>query len=418
MEYQRKQYLNRLVSSMGTDQVKVVTGVRRCGKSYLLGTLFKRFLIEERGTPSDHVVEVSFDGFINAKYRDPNAFLDFIGQSITDDGQYFLLLDEVQLLGSFAEVLNDLIRMKNVDVFVTGSNAKFLSRDVVTEFRGRGEEIPMRPLSFSEFMECYEGDKREAYEEYALYGGLPAVTQREGDQRKADYLSGIYQETYIRDILDREDIRNPGDFEDVVDVLSSNIGTLTNPNKIANTFASEKQSKISHATVERYIGLLEDSFLFEAARRYDVKGRKYIGANVKYYAVDQGLRNARLNFRQVEETHIMENIIYNELRCRGYNVDVGVVSAQKRNSEGKAERVNYECDFVCNMGSRRCYVQSAYAMPTREKEKQEQASLLRIGDSFKKIIIVKDGAKTHYNDNGFLIMNLYDFLLDDRSLEL
>lgn len=417
MEYQRKQYLDRLVSSMGTDQVKVVTGVRRCGKSYLLNTLFKRFLAEEEKTPSDHIIEVSFDGFVNARYRDPNAFLDFIDQTIVDGGQYFVLLDEVQLLGSFVEVLNDLIRMKNVDVFVTGSNAKFLSRDVITEFRGRGEEIPLRPLSFSEFMECYEGDKREAYEEFALYGGLPAVSQRKDDQRKADYLKGIYKETYIRDILDRNDIRNPGDFEDVIDVLSSNIGTLTNPNKIANTFASAKQSKIAPATVERYIRLLEDSFLFEAARRYDVKGRKHIGASVKYYAVDQGLRNARLNFRQVEETHIMENIIYNELRHRGYSVDVGVVPAQKRDSEGKAERVNYECDFVCNMGSRRCYIQSAYAMPTKEKEDQEQASLLRIGDTFKKIIIVKDGIKPHYNDNGFLIMNLYDFLLDDRFLE-
>lgn len=417
MEYSRKRYLDRLIASMGTDQIKIVTGVRRCGKSYLLGTLFKRHLLEERSVPPSHIVETSFDGFSDAKYRDPQTFLSYIKSRITDRGEYFLLLDEVQLLGSFVEVLNDLIRMDNVDVFVTGSNARLLSKDVVTEFRGRGEEIPMRPLSFSEFMECYQGDRRDGYEEYALYGGLPAVTQRNDDQSKIEYLKSIYEETYLRDILERDDVRSPDDLEDVVNVLSSNIGALTNPTKIANTFASEKRSKVSRDTVERYIGLLEDSFLFETARRYDIKGRRYIGADVKYYAVDPGLRNARLNFRQVEGAHLMENIVYNELRGRGYSVDVGVVPAQRTDADGMRRRVAYECDFVCNLGSRRYYIQSAYALPTREKLDQEQASLLRIGDSFKKVIVTRDGTRPHYNDDGVLIMNLYDFLLDPRSLD-
>lgn len=417
MEYQRKRYLSRLIASMGTDQVKVVTGVRRCGKSYLLGTLFKRYLVQEREVRADHIIDIDFDGFLSARYRDPAAFMDLVLGKVADDGQYYLILDEVQLLGSFVEVLNDLIRMRNVDVYVTGSNARLLSRDVVTEFRGRAEEISLRPLSFSEYMEGYEGDRRDAYEEYAVYGGLPAVALRNDVQRKADYLRDVYRETYIRDILDRNDVRNPGDLEDLVDVLSSNIGSLTNPTKIANTFASARKDGISRVTVERYINFLEDSFLFETARRYDIKGRKYIGAGVKYYAIDPGLRNARLNFRQVEGTHIMENVVYNELRARGYAVDVGVVSSQRRDADGKQQRVSYECDFVCNMGSRRCYIQSAYALPTREKLEQEQASLLRIPDSFKKVIVVKDGVGPHYNDEGILVLSLYDFLLDERSLE-
>ncbi len=417
MEYSRERYLTRLIASMGTDQVKVVTGVRRCGKSYLLGTLFRRYLVHEEGVRADHIISVEFDGFLGARYRDPATFMDYVLGQVAGDGQYYLILDEVQLLGSFVEVLNDLIRMKNVDVYVTGSNARLLSRDVVTEFRGRAEEILLRPLSFSEFMKGYEGDKRDAYEEYALYGGLPPVALRNDERGKADYLRDVYRETYIRDILDRNDIRSPGDLEDLVDVLSSNIGSVTNPTKIANTFASAHRDGISRVTVERYITFLEDSFLFETAQRYDIKGRKYIGAGVKYYAIDPGLRNARLNFRQVEGAHIMENVIYNELRARGYGVDVGVVSSQRRGADGKQQRVSYECDFVCNMGSRRCYIQSAYALPTREKVEQEQASLLRIPDSFKKVIVVKDGVRPHYNDEGILVLNLYDFLLDERSLE-
>lgn len=418
MEFQRARYLDKLIASMGTDQVKVVTGVRRCGKSYLLGTLFKRYLMQEQHVSPDHIIEMDFDGFASAKYRDPNAFTSFIAENVTDTKKrYFVLLDEVQLLGSFVEVLNDLIRKSNVDVFVTGSNAHLLSKDIATEFRGRGEEIPLRPLSFSEFMECYDGDKREGYEEYALFGGLPAVVLRKEEPRKIEYLKSLYQETYINDILERNNIKHPGDLEDVIDVLSSAIGSITNPTKIANTFASGKQTPVSRSTVERYIELLEDSFLFEEARRYDIKGRKYIGAGVKYYATDTGLRNARLNFRQVEPTHLMENIIYNELRARGYGVDVGVVPAQRKSADGKQERVAYECDFVANLGSRRYYIQSAYALPTEEKIAQEQASLLKINDSFKKIVVVKDSVKPYYNDKGILTMNLYDFLLDARSLE-
>lgn len=417
MEFQRKQYLNKLIASIGSDQVKIVTGVRRCGKSYLLGTLFKRYLIETEGISPDCIIEMDFEGRLNAKYRDPDVFLEFITAAVSGRGQCFVLLDEVQLMDSFPEVLNDLIHMHNVDVFVTGSNARFLSKDIVTEFRGRGDEISMRPLSFSEFMEGYEGDKRDGYAEYSVYGGLPAVALRKGEQRKADYLNNVYRETYIADILERNDVRSLGDLEEVVDVLSSNIGCLTNPTKIANTIASKKGSKVSRTTIERYIGFLEDSFLFETASRYDVKGRKYIGADRKYYAADLGLRNARLNFRQIEETHIMENIIYNELRGRGYRVDVGIVPAFRKGANGGNQRVSYECDFVCNLGSRRYYIQSAYATPTEEKMAQEKASFLRIDDSFKKIIIIKDGSLPHYDDDGVLIMGLYDFLLDLDSLE-
>lgn len=416
MEFSRERYVKRLADGIGSGQVKIVTGVRRCGKSYVLNTLFKRYL-SMQGVPDRCIIQMDFDGFRNRVYRDPEVFLGFIDERVRGDDHYFLLLDEVQLLGSFAEVLNDLLRMENVDVYVTGSNARLLSKDVVTEFRGRGEEISMRPLNFSEFMEHYDGDYRDGYMEYATYGGLPAVVLREGADRKAEYLSNIFDETYIRDIVDRYRVRNIGDLNDLADVLSSNIGGLTNPTKLSNTFRSVKRSAIAPDTVERFIGYLEDSFLFEKANRYDIKGRRYIGADAKYYVVDTGLRNARMNFRQLEHSHLMENIIYNELRGRGYGVDVGVVPSQRREPDGTRHRVQYEVDFVCNSGSQRWYIQSAMDMPTAEKKEQEQASLIRINDGFRKVIITGDGFGPHYDDQGILMMNIYDFLLDPQSLE-
>ena len=417
MEYSREAYVSKLLKGIGSGQIKIVTGIRRCGKSYLLGTLFKRQLLE-RGVRPDHIIEVDLDGFRNRPLRDPNAFLGYVDSLVRDGERHFLLVDEVQMLDSFSDVLNDLARSDSLDVYVTGSNARLLSRDVATEFRGRGEEIPMGPLSFSEFMEQYKGDARDGYAEYVTYGGLPPVALREGGERKAAYLKSVLEETYIRDLVERYGIRNEGDLGDLIDVLSSNIGTLTNPAKIANTFKSEKRSTLSPRTVEQYIKYLEESFLFEKSVRYDVKGRRYIGANAKYYAVDLGLRNARLSFRQLEETHMLENVVYNELRARGYSVDVGVVTAYRRNGAGKTERVSYEVDFVCNQGSQRYYIQSAFALPTPEKAKQEEASLVRIDDSFKKVIITKDGLAPHYNEEGILMMNVLDFLLNPGSLQL
>lgn len=416
MEYARKSYLESMAAGIGSGQVKIVTGIRRCGKSYLLDTIFKRWLMGN-GVAGDHIVQMDFDGLRNQRYRDPQAFLDYVDENTTDPGTYYLLLDEVQLLESFPEVLNDLIRQDNLDVFVTGSNARLLSRDVVTEFRGRGEEIPLRPLSFSEFMECYSGDKRDGYAEYATYGGLPAAALREGAKRKADYLDAIMREALIRDIVDRNGVKGVDDFNDLLDVLCSNIGGLTNPTKISNTFRSEKRSTLSRQTVEQYIGYMEDSFILEKAVRYDIKGRGYIGAGAKYYMTDLGLRNVRTNFRQMEGPHILENVIYNELRGRGYRVDVGVVPAQARDKDGKAKRVTYEVDFVCNRGSDRCYVQPAFDLPTQEKADQEHEPLRRIDDSFRKVIVTKEGFAPHYDERGVLLMNVYDFLLDPLSLE-
>ncbi len=416
MEYPRTSYLNKLIAHVGNDQVKVITGMRRCGKSYLLNKIFARELTS-RGVQKDHIIQVDFDGYRNRSLRNPDRFFELLDAQIYDQEAHYLLLDEVQLLEDFPEVLNDLIRMDNVDVYATGSNAHLLSKDVVTEFRGRAQEIPLRPLSFSEFMTGYAGDKRDAYDEYALYGGLPAVATIENPADKAEYLTSIYEETYIRDIVERKNIRNESDLIELVDVLSSNIGCLSNPLKIANTFKSEKRSSTGRDTIERYISYLEDSFLFEKAVRYDIKGRKYIGADAKYYATDMGLRNARMHFRQYEASHALENIIYNELRGRGYRVDVGVVPARITEKDGRQKRISYECDFVCNLGHRRYYIQSAYSLPDSRKIDQEQESLLRIDDSFKKLIVSRDGMPPHYNENGIFMMNVYDFLLDPNSLD-
>lgn len=416
MIIERPRYLQDLIASMGSDQVKIITGIRRCGKSYLLFKLFKEQLLA-RGVPAQNIIEVAFDSFGNKKFRDPNVFYPYVVERLGAlEGRRYVLLDEVQLLDDFAEVLIDLIRMDDVDVYVTGSNAKMLSTDVVTEFRGRGKNIEMAPLTFAEFFSVYAGEKRDAYDEYATYGGLPAVLSEGAPERKAQYLRDLYNELYVRDIVERNHVRDRGNLEDLIDVLSSSIGSLNNASKLSDTFKSEKHVAIAPETIEYYISYFEDAFLISRAKRYDVKGRRYIGTPFKFYFSDLGLRNARMNFRQMEETHIMENVIYNELKGRGFGVDIGVVPANLKGKDGKYHRAQLEVDFICNKGSQRYYIQSAYSLPTQEKIEQEQRSLKKIDDSFKKIIITKEGFAPHYNDDGILMMNVYDFLLDANSL--
>ena len=416
MEIKRDYYLNKLIAKQHNGLIKVVTGMRRCGKSYLLFNLFKDYLIENN-VAADHIIEVAFDSFENIKYCDPEVLYPFIKEQIVDKEQYYIILDEIQLLGQFESVLNGLMRIPNVDVYVTGSNAKFLSKDIITEFRGRGDEMHMNPLSFSEFMSVYDGNKYDGWNDYILYGGLPSVVQLHNSEQKIEYLKNIFEETYINDIIGRHKVKNRAELEELLNILSSAIGSLTNPRKLEDTFKSVKQVTISAKTINNYLGYLCDSFLITAAHRYDIKGRKYIGSPMKYYFSDIGLRNARINFRQLEETHTMENVIYNELLSRGYYVDVGVVTIQQRDSAGKMMRKQLEVDFVCNKGSKRYYIQSAYSMPTAEKMEQEQRSLVKIDDSFKKIIITKDTPTPTYNEAGILVMNVYDFLLNDNSLE-
>lgn len=416
MEIKRDYYLNKLIAKQHNGLIKVVTGIRRCGKSYLLFNLFKDYLIENN-VATDHIIEVAFDSFENIKYQDPEVLYPFLKEQIVDKEQYYIILDEIQLLRQFESVLNGLMRIPNVDVYVTGSNAKFLSKDIITEFRGRGDEMHMNPLSFSEFMSVYDGNKYDGWHEYILYGGLPSVVQLQNPEQKIEYLKNIFEETYINDIVGRHKIKNRAELEELLNILSSAIGSLTNPRKLEATFKSVKQVTISAKTINNYLDYLCDSFLITASHRYDIKGRKYIGSPMKYYFSDIGLRNARINFRQLEETHTMENVIYNELITRGYNVDVGVVTIQQRDSTGKMIRKHLEVDFVCNKGSKRYYIQSAYSMPTTEKMEQEQHSLVKIDDSFKKIIITKDTPTPTYNEEGILVMNVYDFLLNDNSLE-
>lgn len=389
--------------------------MRRCGKSYLLFTLFKEHLLSD-GIDEDHIIEIAFDAFENKKYRDPDVLYPYLKEQIKDDAMYYVLLDEVQLLGEFESILNSLIRMKNVDVYVTGSNARFLSKDVITEFRGRGDEVHMYPLSFAEFMSVYPGTKQDGWNEYMLYGGIPLVLEFTTPDQKIAFLKSLFEETYISDIVGRHNIRNKAELEELLNILSSAIGSLTNPQKLSATFQTVKKKKISNSTIKRYIDYLCDSFLIDSAIRYDVKGRKYIDTPVKYYFTDMGLRNARLNFRQIEETHSMENIIFNELKMRGFNVDVGVIMQYETNEKGSNIRKQLEIDFVCNQGSKRYYIQSAYAIPDQAKMEQEQRSLMLTGDFFKRMIITKDTPAPYYNESGVLIMNVYDFLLNENSL--
>ncbi|SCW41269.1 hypothetical protein SAMN02910400_00646 [Lachnospiraceae bacterium C10] len=417
MEIRRDIYLNKLISKKHNGLIKVVTGMRRCGKSYLLFNLFKEYLVNE-GVNENHIIEIAFDSFENRKYRDPEVLFPYLMEKIADKEMYYVLLDEVQMLDDFESVLNSLGRKKNVDVYVTGSNAKFLSKDIITEFRGRGDEVHMYPLTYSEFMSVYDGDKQEGWRDYVLFGGIPLVLGFETADQKSDFLKSLFEETYISDITGRNNIRNKAELEELLNILSSAIGSLTNPSKLSATFKSVKNKTISKDTIIKYIDYLKDSFLIDSAIRYDIKGKKYINTPSKYYFTDLGLRNARLNFRQVEETHAMENVIFNELKVRGYNVDVGVVVMNEVDKNGKKIRKQLEVDFVCNKGSKRFYIQSAYALPDKEKMEQEQRSLVNTGDGFKKIIITKDAVAPLYNDEGILVMSVYDFLLNPDSMEI
>lgn len=416
MEIKRDRYLNTLISKEHNGLIKVITGMRRCGKSYLLFTFFKEHLLSE-GVDEAHIIEIAFDAFENKKFRDPDVLYPYLKEQIKDDAMYYVLLDEVQLLGEFESILNSLIRMKNVDVYVTGSNARFLSKDVITEFRGRGDEVHMSPLNFAEFMSVYQGTKQDGWNEYMLYGGIPLVLEFSTPDQKIAFLKSLFEETYISDIVGRHNIRNKAELEELLNILSSAIGSLINPEKLSARFQTVKKKKISNVTIKRYIDYLCDSFLIDSAIRYDVKGKKYIDTPVKYYFTDMGLRNVRLNFRQIEETHSMENIIFNELKMRGFNVDVGVIVQYDTNEKGNSIRKQLEIDFVCNQGSKRYYIQSAYAIPDQAKMEQEQRSLMLTGDFFKRIIISKDTPAPYYNESGVLIMSVYDFLLNENSLE-
>lgn len=417
MRISRDKYLNDLIVRMHNGLIKVITGLRRSGKSYLLFEIFKSYLLENN-INEDHIIEISLDQRKNKQYRDPDSILDFIEESIVDEDMYYIFLDEVQMLNDFEEVLNSLLHIKNADIYVTGSNSKFLSKDIITEFRGRGDEIHIYPLTFKEFMQVYEGDKYEGLSEYMVYGGLPLVATMKSDEQKVKYLENLFEETYLKDIKERYNIEKLQEMDDLIKVLASSVGSLSNPSKIADTFKSSLKSDISMNTIKNYITYLEECFLINEANRYDVKGRKYIGTPLKYYFEDIGLRNAKLKFRQIEETHLMENIVYNELRARGFVVDVGMVETKEKNKDGFYEKKRLEVDFIANKGSLKYYIQSAYSLPSDSKIRQEKSSLLNINDSFKKIIIVKDVIKPKIDDNGIVSMSLYDFLLDENSLSL
>ena len=412
---ERNLYLDKLIRRKNNGMVKVITGIRRCGKTYLLFELFYAYLLNS-GVDKDHIIKIALDDRINKKYRDPDALCEYVHEAIKDDKMYYVLLDEVQMVEEFEDVLNSFLHIKNADVYVTGSNAKFLSKDIITEFRGRGDQVHLYPLSFSEFMNGRGTDRQQAWYEYTMYGGLPKLLGIENEEDKSNYLRDIFKETYIKDILERNDVRNPVEMEELLDYLASAIGGLTNPKKLADTFKTVKNVSVHPDTIKTYLDYFEDSFLISKANRYDVKGKRYISTPMKYYFTDYGLRNVRTNFRQYEETHIMENVIYNELLIRGYHVDVGMVEFIYNDEKKHRVQKQLEVDFVCNQGSKRIYIQSALALPTQEKEEQEQLSLKVINDSFKKVIIVKDGP-THYNESGILILNLFDFLLKENSLE-
>lgn len=416
MEIQRDYYLEQLKIRKDNGMIKIITGIRRCGKSYLLFVLFKKYLLET-GIEQDHIIEIALDGIESEELRDPKKCYDYIKASIKDNKKYYLLLDEVQFMPRFEEVLNSLLRMDNIDVYVTGSNSKFLSSDIVTEFRGRGDEIRIYPLSFAEFYSVYDGEYDDAWNDYMIYGGLPQVAQFRDERQKAEYLKNIFANVYLKDVVERNRIQNVDEIGTLVDVLASAIGAPTNPTKIANTFATERGSSYTNKTISNHIDYLAEAFLISKANRYDIKGRKYIGANLKYYFVDLGLRNARLNFRQQEPTHIMENVVYNELLVRGYNVDVGIVEVMEKNNEGKRIHKQLEVDFVVNQGSQRYYIQVAYDMTSEEKQRQEFHSFRNIPDSFKKIVIVNGTAKPWRNEEGFVIMGMKYFLLNIDSLE-
>ena len=415
MEIKRPLYLNTLIRHMHNGMIKVITGIRRCGKSYLLFKLFYNYLLES-GIKEDHIIKIALDDRRNKKLRDPDILCDYVHNLIKDKNMYYILLDEVQFVLEFEDVLNSFLHIENVDTYVTGSNAKFLSKDIITEFRGRGDQIHIYPLSFSEFVSVYNGNIYDGWNEYINYGGLPKIMEFTDNRDKTKYLKEIFDMTYLKDIKERNDIRGDAEIEDLLNILSSSIGSLTNPKKLSDTFKSVKQVSIHPDTIKNYLDYFMDAFLIVQARRYDIKGKKYINSPSKYYFSDIGLRNARLNFHQEEETHIMENIVFNELLIRGLNVDVGVLEHYAPNVQGKSVLKKSEIDFVCNDADKRYYIQVALSIPTKEKMKQEQTSLLKINDSFKKIIIIKDISRSHYNEDGIYLMNLFDFLLKKDSL--
>ena len=419
MNIERPIYLQRLIDRRHNGMIKIITGLRRSGKSYLLFTLFCQYL-KEQGIDDSQIIKLDLENIYNERYRKPLPLLEYIGQRVTDTREYFILIDEIQLLDRFEEVLNTLLKNPQLDVYVTGSNARFLSKDVVTTFRGRGDELRIHPLSFSEYMSVKpDAPFLETHlNEYMLLGGLPQTVTMPTEQQKKSYLQQLFSNTYLIDIKERYSIRNDDDLEELIDVMASSIGSLTNPQKIANTFRSEKRSTITRDTVKTYLDYMQDAFLIERAVRYDIKGRKYIDTPAKYYFEDLGLRNVRLNFRQTEHTHLMENLIYNELRMRGYSVDVGQVTQNTKNENGISERKQLEVDFVCNRGQDRIYIQSAYALPSEEKTEQELRSLKQIKDSFQKVVIVGGMQPTFRNDDGILILNIFDFLLNRGGQKL
>ena len=416
MLIERPIYLNKLIESRHNHMIKIVTGVRRCGKSYLLFMLYTQWL-EQQGVDASHIIQIDLEDRRNKTLRDPDNLLAHIDGRMTDSDMYYIMIDEIQHVAEFEDVLNSYLKVRNADVYVTDSNARFLSKDVITTFRGRGDEIRVYPLCFREFMTVYNGSKERALDEYMTYGGMPQVLEHASETKKSEYLKGLFANTYIRDIKERYQIKNDEVMDNLLDVVSSSIGSLTNPTKLANTLTSIRHENINNKTTNSYLEYICDSFLMERVERYDVKGKRYIESPYKYYFVNLGLRNARLNFRQLEHTHMMENVVYNELRVRGFNVDVGVVPVLKRDENGKMTRSQLEIDFVCNQGSKRYYIQSAYRMPTEEKVQQEEASLRKVDDSFKKIVILGEDILVRRNDDGIITMSIYDFLLNPDSLD-
>ena len=417
MVIKRDIHLKKLIDSKHNGMIKVVTGVRRCGKSYLLFNLFCHHL-KEAGIAADHIIKVDLEDRRNKELRDPDALLRYIDSHMTDQQMYYILLDEVQHVNEFEDVLNSYLKIENADVYVTGSNSRFLSTDVITEFRGRGDEIKIAPLCFREFMSVYQGTKEKGLEEYMLYGGLPKVLDYPTVERKIEYLKSLFKKTYLTDIKERYKIKNDDDLEELIDIVASSIGGLTNPSKLENTFQTVKHSNITHTTIKSYLDMLQDVFLIERSVRYDIKGRKYIDTPAKYYFSDLGLRNARINFRQYEETHLMENLIYNELRLRDMSVDVGVVVKNEKDANGVSVRKQLEVDFVCNQGSQRYYIQSALRLPSEEIREQEVRSLKSINDSFRKFVITEDLISRYHDNEGITYMNIYEFLLDENSLQI
>ena len=415
MNFERKLCLQKLISAEGNGMIKIITGIRRCGKSYLLFNIFKQNLLE-RGIAEDHIVQINLEDRRNKKLRNPDNLMEHIDHLMVDKQKYYILLDEIQLVPEFEDVLNSYLHIENAEVYVTGSNAKFLSKDIITEFRGRGWEIRVFPLTFAEYYESAGGEKAVALETYYLYGGLPGVYQCATPAEKQNYLREVYETVYLRDVIDRNHLHNEAGLKELVRILASCIGSSTNVRRISNTFKTMSAIDIGPNTIMRYLELLQDAFIISEALRYNVKGRKYIGTETKYYFEDVGIRNAILGFRQVEENHIMENVVYNELRQLGFSVDVGLVEAVKRNEEGKVERLKLEIDFVVNKHDRRLYIQSAYMLPDQEKINQEQASLLNISDNFKKVIIVGNRYYSNYNEEGIFVMGIFDFLLQPDKL--